>query len=92
MHELGIDISGQQSKTLERYVDEPFDTVITVCDQANETCPVFFGARERLHWSFPDPSKAMGTEDEQLTVYRAVRDSIRERIERELLSAASAQA
>jgi arsenate reductase len=92
MHELGIDISGQQSKTLERYLDEPFDTVITVCDQANETCPVFFGARERLHWSFPDPSKAMGTEDEQLTVYRAVRDSIRERIERELLSAASPQA
>jgi arsenate reductase len=92
MHELGIDISGQQSKTLERYLDEPFDTVITVCDQANETCPVFFGARERLHWSFPDPSKATGTEDEQLTVYRAVRDSIRERIERELLSAASPQA
>jgi arsenate reductase len=92
MHELGIDISGQQSKTLERYLDEPFDTVITVCDQANETCPVFFGARERLHWSFPDPSKAMGTEDEQLTVYRALRDSIRERIERELLSIASPQA
>ena len=92
MAELGIDISGQESKTLERYVDQSFDKVITVCDQANETCPVFFGARERLHWSFPDPSKAMGTEDEQLTVYRAVRDSIRERIERELLSVASPQA
>src|SRR5438128_11102063 len=77
MHELGIDISGQESKTLERYLDEPFDTVITVCDQANETCPVFSGARERLHWSFPDPSKAIGTEDEQLTVYRAARDSNR---------------
>jgi arsenate reductase len=85
MQELGVDISGQMSKTLERYLDQPFDKVITVCDQANESCPVFFGARERLHWSFPDPSRATGTEDQQLIVYRAVRDSIRERIERELL-------
>ena len=85
MQELGIDISGQQSKTLERYVDQPFDQVITVCDQANEACPVFFGARERLHWSFLDPSKATGTDDEQLNVYRKVRDSIQQRIERELL-------
>ena len=58
-----------------------------MCDQANEACPVFFGARERLHWSFPDPSQAMGTEVEQLGVYRQVRDSIRERIERELIRA-----
>src|SRR5947209_16729882 len=70
MQELGIDISGHESKTLDRYLDQPFDKVITVCDQANEACPVFFGARERLHWSFPDPSKAMGTDDEQLAVYR----------------------
>ena len=70
MDDLGIDISRQESKTLERYLDQPFDKVITVCDQANEACPVFFGARERLHWSFPDPSKAMGTDDEQLAVYR----------------------
>src|SRR5216684_4774412 len=84
MAELGIDISGQASKTLERYLDQSFDKVITVCDQANETCPVFFGARERLHWSFPDPSKATGSEDEQFAVYRAVREAIRERIEREL--------
>jgi arsenate reductase len=86
MHELGIDISGQQSKTLERYLDQSFDKVITVCDQANEACPVFFGAHERLHWSLPDPSQATGTEDEQFSVYRAVRDAIRERIERALLS------
>jgi arsenate reductase (thioredoxin) len=85
MQELGIDISGQQSKTLERYLDQSFDKVITVCDQANEACPVFFGARERLHWSFADPSQSMGTEVEQLAVYRQVRDSIRSRIERELL-------
>ncbi len=86
MSELGIDISAQESKTLDRYLDQPFDTVITVCDQANEACPVFFGARERLHWSFPDPSKATGQEEEQLAVYRQVRDAIRARIERELLT------
>jgi arsenate reductase len=85
MSELGIDISGQESKTLDRYLHDQFDTVITVCDEANEACPVFFGAMERLHWSFPDPSKATGTQDEQLAVYRNVRDAIAERIERELL-------
>ena len=86
MAEIGIDISGQQSKTLERYLDQAFDAVITVCDQANETCPVFFGAKQRLHWSFPDPSKATGSEDEQLEVYRQVRDAIRDRIARELVA------
>jgi arsenate reductase len=85
MAELGIDISNQESKTLERYLDQPFDQVITVCDQANEACPVFFGAKQRLHWSFPDPSKAEGDEDQQLAVYRSVRDAIRARIQRELL-------
>jgi arsenate reductase len=86
MGELGIDISGQESKTLDRFLDQPFDAVITVCDQANEACPVFFGARQRLHWSFRDPSKAHGTEEQQLAVYRQVRDAIRERIEHELLN------
>ncbi len=85
MADVGIDISGQQSKTLDRYLNEPFDIVITVCDQANEQCPVFFGAKERRHWSFPDPSQASGTDAEQLNVYRDVRDGIRDRIERELL-------
>ena len=86
MAELGIDISHQQSKSLERYLGEYFDAVITVCDQANEVCPVFSGAKERLHWSFPDPSKAEGSETEQLAVYSEVRDAIRERLERELLA------
>ncbi len=85
MAELGIDISGQRSKTLERYLGQPFDVVVTVCDDANEACPVFPGARERLHWSLLDPSQAAGSEDEQVAVYRAVRDAIRERIERDLL-------
>jgi arsenate reductase (thioredoxin) len=89
MAELGIDISTQASKTLDRYLEERFDAVITVCDQANEACPVFFGARERLHWSFPDPSKAEGTEDQQFAVCRQVRDAIRERIEHELLTKAA---
>jgi arsenate reductase len=88
MQEIGIDISGQESKTLERYLSQRFDAVITVCDQANEACPVFFGATERLHWSFPDPSQATGREDEQLAVYRQLRDAIRERIESELIRGA----
>ena len=86
MAELGIDISGQQSKTLDRYLGEPFDDVITVCDAANEACPIFPGAKHRRHWSFEDPSKATGSEDEQLAVYRRVRDEIRTRIEKELLT------
>ena len=85
MAELGIEISRQESKTLDRYLGEPFEAVVTVCDQAAEACPVFPGAVQRLHWSFPDPSQATGTEDEQLAVYRRVRDDIRRRIERELL-------
>jgi arsenate reductase (thioredoxin) len=86
MAELGIDISGQQSKTLDRYLNEPFDVVITVCDEANEVCPVFLGAKKRWHWSLTDPSKATGTEDEQLAVYRRVRDKLQARIEHELLN------
>lgn len=85
MAELGIDIFGQSSKTLQRYLREPFDEVITVCDTAAETCPVFPGATHRRHWSFPDPSKATGSEEEQLAVYRSVRDEIRARITDELL-------
>jgi len=86
MAELGIDISGHASKTLERYLGQPFDEVITVCDTAAETCPVFPGARHRRHWSLEDPSRATGSETEQLAVYRRVRDEIRARIEGELLS------
>ena len=86
MRELGIDISQQTSKMLDPYVDQRFDDVITVCDDANETCPVFPNASRRLHWSLPDPSKATGTADDQLGVYRAVRDALRARIQGELLA------
>ena len=85
MAELGVDISGQGSKTLGRYLGETFEYVITVCDAANEACPVFPGAKNRLHWSFKDPSQATGTEEERLEVYRTVRDQIRKSIEKELI-------
>jgi arsenate reductase len=87
MADLDVDISRQESKTLDRYLGESFDAVITVCDQAAEACPVFPGARRRLHWSFPDPSRATGSEADQLAVYRRVRDDIARHIRDELLTA-----
>jgi len=69
---------------MDRYLDEPFDCVVTVCDDANEACPVFPGAKNRLHWSFRDPSRATGSDEERLQVFRMVRDEIRGHIEREL--------
>jgi arsenate reductase len=85
MDEIGVDISSQESKTLDRYLVEPFDFVITVCDDANEACPFFPGVRNRLHWSFEDPSRAEGSEEERLAVFRSVRDRIRDRVQAELL-------
>jgi arsenate reductase (thioredoxin) len=81
MAEVGVDISGHQSKTRDRYLSQTWDYVITVCDDANASCPVFSGGRRRLHWSFLDPSKATGSEDATLAIYRQVRDAIRARIE-----------
>jgi arsenate reductase (thioredoxin) len=86
MEEIGIDISGQQSKTLNRYLEEPIDYVITVCDDANEACPFFPGARSRLHWSFEDPSKVEGSEEQRLEVFRRVRDGIKDRVQAELVN------
>src|SRR5919107_4686459 len=86
MEEIGIDISEQESETLERYLGESFDYVITVCDEANEACPLFPGAQSRLHWSFEDPSKAEGPEEERLAIFRSVRDKIRQRIEDDLVA------
>ena len=84
MEEIGIDISSQESKTLDRYLGEPFEYVITVCDDANEACPFFPGSSTRLHWSLKDPSQARGSEQERLAVFRSVRTELRNRIEREL--------
>jgi arsenate reductase (thioredoxin) len=85
MAEIGVDISGQESETLERYLGEPLDLVITVCDDANEACPFFPRARERLHWSFPDPSTVTGGYEERLQAFRDVRDEIATRIREELV-------
>jgi arsenate reductase (thioredoxin) len=87
MEELGIDISGQESTNMARYLGEPFDYVITVCDEANEACPFFPHAAQRLHWSLPDPAAAEGTEEERLEFFRSVRDRLWIRIiEGELLN------
>lgn len=85
MQELGIDISSQSSKTLDRYLHEPLDEVITVCDDANDTCPVFPGPVQRRHWSIADPSGVEGTEAERLAAFRAARDDLRQRIAQELV-------
>jgi arsenate reductase (thioredoxin) len=80
MGEVGIDLSVHFSKTLDRFLAEPWDFVITVCDRANERCPVFPGRVSRLHWSFDDPSAATGGEAERLAVFRRVRDAIAARL------------
>lgn len=84
MGEIGIDISaaaGYRAKGLDEFAGQPFDLVVTVCDEAAEECPYLPGARRQLHWSFPDPSAAPGTEAERLLVFRTVRDAIATRIE-----------
>ncbi|KAI8902846.1 phosphotyrosine protein phosphatase I superfamily [Globomyces pollinis-pini] len=86
MKEWNVDMSSHTSKTLDQFLNQKIDIVITVCDSANDTCPHFPSASKRLHWSFPDPSKAVGTPDEQLQVYRTVRDGLAERIKTELLA------
>jgi arsenate reductase len=78
--EIGIDISGHRSKSVEEFVGQPLDLVITVCDNAKESCPVFPGRTLRLHWPFEDPAHVKGTEEERKAAFRKVRDQIRQRI------------
>ena len=80
MNELGIDISTHRSKSVDEFTGQEFDYVITVCDNANEQCPVFPGETKRIHWSFEDPAAAEGDERVRLSVFRKVRDEIRERL------------
>lgn len=80
MHELDIDLSQYESKSLTQFVPQSFDLVVTVCDNAHEACPVFPGAKQTFHWPFDDPADATGTEQEQLAVFRRVRDEIKDRI------------
>jgi arsenate reductase len=82
MHERGVDLGGHTSKTLDRFLGQPWDYVITVCDSANERCPLFPGRAARRHWSFEDPSAATGTEDERLATFRRIRDEIDARLRR----------
>lgn len=82
MKEVGIDISHHRSKAMDEFADEKFDHVITLCDQANESCPVFFGGTQRLHMGFDDPAAVSGSEAEKLSAFRKVRDQIRESIVR----------
>ena len=72
----GIDISGQRSKHLNEYLSQPFDYVITVCDNAAETCPVFPGKATRIHWSFPDPAAVEGDDAVKLASFVQVRDDL----------------
>jgi arsenate reductase len=80
MNEVGISLDGAFPKNVDRFINEPFDYVITVCDNAKETCPVFVGhVKHRLHIGFDDPAEAQGTDEEVLAVFRRVRDEIREK-------------
>ncbi len=80
MRDAGVDIQLHTTKTVDSLLDRPWDYVITVCDSANEGCPLFPGRTTRLHWSFDDPSRATGTEDERLDTFRRVRDEIQTRL------------
>lgn len=76
MQEVGIDLTGHTSKTIDMLIDQPWNYVITVCDSANERCPIFPGKTTRLHWSFDDPSQATGTDADRLEKFRRIRDEI----------------
>ena len=80
MAEIGIDISGHRSKCLDEFLDTEFEYVITVCDNANESCPVFPGNARRIHWGFDDPAEAKGDDEDVAEVFRRVRDEIREKL------------
>lgn len=78
MAEIGVDISNHRSKSLMEFIHQPFDFVITVCDNAAETCPAFPGPAQRIHWSFPDPAAVEG-EEARLAAFRSVRDGLIDR-------------
>ena len=83
MKEIGIDISGQQSKSVDEFLDKEFDYVITVCDNARQTCPFFPGTHELLHWDLEDPAIALlGSEEEKLLMFRKIRDQLRDHIQK----------
>jgi|ERR1017187_1069197 arsenate reductase len=77
MREIGIDISGHRSKSVEEFAGQAFDCVITVCDNARESCPVYPAATKRIHWSLDDPAAVQGAEEQRLAEFRRVRDELR---------------
>jgi len=80
MREIGIDISGHRSKSVDEFAREELDLVITVCDNAKESCPVFPGKTQRLHWPFEDPTAVVGSEEQRIAAFRSTRDQIKARI------------
>jgi arsenate reductase len=82
MGEVGIDISQQRSKSTDEFAGKKFDYVITVCDNANQHCPMFPGKAERIHWSIDDPAAVKGLEEDQLSAFRRVRDELRDNLRR----------
>ncbi len=88
MEEIGIDISQQTSKSMDQFVNEKFDYVVTLCDDAAKFCLTLSGQGKRLHWPFEDPASAIGTIEEKLAVFRRIRDGIKRKIE-DLLKSAS---
>lgn len=86
MKEVGIDISHQSSKSVDDFLNQEFDYVITLCDYAAMSCPVFPGSGKRLHWALKDPAAAVGTEKQRLAVFRKIRDEIKTKIENFLKS------
>lgn len=81
MRELGIDLSGYRSKSVSEFEGQAFDYVVTVCDNARDSCPVFPAGTERIHWSFEDPAAVEGSEEERLAAFRRIRDQIRARVD-----------
>jgi arsenate reductase len=80
MRELGIDISGHRSKSIEEFTGQHFDYVITVCDNAQESCPVFPALTTRIHWSIADPAAVEGSEAQRFEAFRRIRDELRRRV------------
>lgn len=84
LKELGVDISGHRSKSVDEFAGQPFDYVVTVCDNAKESCPVFLSGTRRFHWSFEDPAAVEGTEEQRIAAFRNIRDQIKSKFSSEL--------
>jgi arsenate reductase len=82
MKEIGIDISNSRSKSIDEFLTQPFDYVITVCDNANQHCPIFAGASRRIHWSIEDPAAVVGDDEIRLEAFRQARNELRERLQK----------